>query len=213
MVLIALGVPQKMVFGWGWSAPNWGRYGGLKFAFLAIFGPKFLENPFSDSENFLHADTSWGPLGMVKIWGNSDPPMGVRIFGVGQIWGLTPIFLSWSPSVIGLCTLRKMVLIWGWSPPIWRRYGGSKLHLGGYWPPNCRNFRKIFPNFFSPFVRNWVGLYTVKIIEKSVKHILRKVESNFCHFGVGALLGFTPLGGPYPRPDPCILWPCWTWKK
>jgi len=38
MHLIALATLRKIIFVWGESAPIWGRYGGLKFGFLAYFG-------------------------------------------------------------------------------------------------------------------------------------------------------------------------------
>jgi len=43
--------------------------------------------------------------------------------------------------------------------------------------------------------------YSASRSKNSITYILRKVESNFCHFGVRPLLMFTPWGGQTP------LWP------
>ena len=48
MHLIALATLRKMVFVWGESTPIWGRYGGLKFGFLAYFGLLILGTLSSD---------------------------------------------------------------------------------------------------------------------------------------------------------------------
>ena len=52
MFLIALATLRKMVFVWGESTPIWGRYGGLKFGFLAYFGLLLLETLSTDFRFF-----------------------------------------------------------------------------------------------------------------------------------------------------------------
>ena len=52
MHLIALATLRKTVFVWRESAPIWGRYGGLKFGFLAYFGLLLLGTMSSDFRFF-----------------------------------------------------------------------------------------------------------------------------------------------------------------